>query len=295
MALDQDRLLKPETKLRKLLRKMDRVPSPDRVHDLRRNARRLEAISEILPPDRGWISTAVLKRLTRLRKRAGMVRDLDVLTDYAKSVQVDGEDECIVVLLEYLGARRKKFALRLSAGVRKLGPRLRKDLKRARAKMNKQIHQEHGNLDKDWLATNAAATATKLALQLGFPKRLGRQNLHPYRLKVKELCNVLQMASIHSDPEFIDNLGKVKDAIGEWHDWEVLVSIAEDALDHRGACRLHAQIKKIASDKYGHALSRAGSLRKRYLRNPTGKKGKAQATRRIPNESVWDTIALLAS
>jgi hypothetical protein len=42
---------------------------------------------------------------------------------------------------------------------------------------------------------------------------LNKPNLHPYRLKVKELRNVLQMADNADQQEFITRLGEVKDAI----------------------------------------------------------------------------------
>ena len=57
------------------------------------------------------------------------------------------------------------------------------------------------------------------------PVRLNRNNLHPYRLKVKELRNVLQLSNRADDIEFVEKLGQVKDAIGDWHDWEELVRI----------------------------------------------------------------------
>ena len=45
------------------------------------------------------------------------------------------------------------------------------------------------------MVPNAVATAVKLAVQLAAPKRLGTDTLHPYRLKVKELLYVLQLAA----------------------------------------------------------------------------------------------------
>src|SRR5207253_6998095 len=99
------------------------------------------------------------------------------------------------------------------------------------------------------------------------PERLGRETLHPYRLKVKELRNVLQMAGGTSNLKFVDELGKVKDAIGEWHDWEELVSIAQKTLDHRPRCGLQTELKRIAKQKYEQALALSQKFRKTYLRN----------------------------
>jgi len=63
----------------------------------------------------------------------------------------------------------------------------------------------------------------------------------------------------------VNALGRTKDAIGEWHDWEELVAISEKILDHGAQCHLVQQLKAIAAEKYQSALSHAVLLRKRYL------------------------------
>src|SRR5204863_3440123 len=94
----------------------------------------------------------------------------------------------------------------------------------------------------DSAVANAAATAIRLSAQLAAPPRLNKTNLHPYRLKVKELQNILLMAEAPSRPRFVEDLGDVKDAIGEWHDYAELVGIASKLLDHRGNCALLAEL-----------------------------------------------------
>ena len=292
MALDQKRLLKPVKKLRKLVSKMKTQPPPEKVHDLRTNTRRLEAIFEALSLDQQGRGKAMIKDLSRFRKRAGKVRDMDVLTGYASKVHVEGEDECTVQLLEYLGVQRRKFAKKLVAEVKRLGPPLRKDLKRTPVVLAKCIR---GNGDATEIAANAAATAVKLAAQLGTPPHLGRDNLHPYRLKIKDLRNVLQMAAGDS-PKFVDDLGEVKDAIGEWHDWEELVAAAGKALHHGSRCALLGELKNTARSKYDHALGLSQTLRKRYLRPaPSSKNGSSGASHKVPGEPVWEAIAILAA
>lgn len=137
MALDRKRLLKPARKLRKLVNKIDSKPSPDEVHDFRTNTRRFEAIFEVLSLDPHSLSTSVVKKLARCRKRAGKVRDLDVLTGYASTVHLQGEDGCETELLEHMGGRRQRLAKKLHAEIRRRGPALRKDLKRTLAELKK--------------------------------------------------------------------------------------------------------------------------------------------------------------
>ncbi len=106
---------------------------------------------------------------------------------------------------------------------------------------------------------------------------------------------MLQLAAGDSRDQFVEDLKQVKDAIGEWHDWEELVSIAGKALAHGGRCSLVAELKKIANDKYQHALTLAHHLRKQYLSKPTASQHRGPATRpRVPRQPVWDAISRLA-
>jgi hypothetical protein len=88
----------------------------------------------------------LLRHLARIRKRAGKIRDLDVLTGYACTVQVDQECDCLVQLLEYLGAGHYRRAEQLHALVRKYGAELRRWLKRTLAHLQKSIpgHSKNG-------------------------------------------------------------------------------------------------------------------------------------------------------
>jgi CHAD domain-containing protein len=79
------------------------------------------------------------------------------------------------------------------------------------AKLLRQNGTDPGNS----IIANAAASAVRFSSQLALPGRLTRKNLHPYRLKVKELRNILRRADGPSRPRFVDDLRKVKDAIGE--------------------------------------------------------------------------------
>ena len=80
MAIDADRMHKPVRKLRKLLEKMGSQPAAKDVHDLRTSSRRLEASFQALSLDGGRNGRKVLKKVRKIRKRAGKVRDMDVLT-----------------------------------------------------------------------------------------------------------------------------------------------------------------------------------------------------------------------
>ncbi len=292
MALDQARLVKPAKKLRKLVGKLDSDPAPEQVHDLRTSARRFEAAFKALALDDEGVPKSVLKELGRLRKRAGKVRDMDVLTEFAAAVHPKGEEECHVRLLEHLGAQRQKQAGKLHAEFKRLRTDLRKDLDQASSRMMRLVRRK-GAGPLDSVVANAAAAAVRLTAQLAAPPRLNKTNLHPYRLKVKELRNILLMADTPSRPRFVQDLGGVKDAIGEWHDWEELVRIASKLPDHDGNRLLLVELKRIAKSKYDHALSLALKLRKTYLQGSNPKR-KDAAGSGVPRAPVWEVMARLA-
>jgi CHAD domain-containing protein len=292
MALDNNRLLKPVKRLRKLVAKIKRQPPPQEVHDLRTSARRFEMVFKALALDDEGVGKKVLKDVGRLRKRAGKARDMDVLTGIASTIHLRGEEDCGVQLLEYLGARRRKHAKRLQADLKDRRPSLRKRLKRTGSVLAKILRKKGTPGEAGTPSDNAASTAVKLASELAIPRRLGRQTLHPYRLKLKELQDVLRIAAPASKPKFVTDLGKVKDAIGQWHDSEVLLGIAREVLDHGPRCELVAELKRIAERKYEHALTMAKGLRTTYLSSPEPKK--KGAARSVPGARVWDATALLA-
>jgi CHAD domain-containing protein len=265
MAFDIERIHKAARRVRNFLKKNSRRPSAEAVHNLRTSTRSLETTLTTLGLDSKKQVARLLHDLGKVRKRAGKVRDMDVLTANALSARSHGERDCRVQLMEHLGAKRRTYAVNLHRLIEKTGPRLRSDLKQTAKRVEKLLRQADSNTADSDAAPVAIAKSIKLATELQRPARLGRSNLHPYRLKVKELRNVLLLSDQGDDQEFVRQLGAVKDAIGEWHDWEELVAIAAKALDHGASCGLIKGLKASCTEKYESALSLAEHLRSHYL------------------------------
>ena len=255
MALDRTRLLKPVEKLQKRIKKADRELTPSSVHDLRTNVRRFEAIFKALSLERHGVRRSTLRDLDRLDKRAGKVRDMDVLVRYASTVHPKGQEDSAVQLLEHLSNQRRKQARKLYAEECRLRRPLGKDLKHAASIMMKVADSAHGKV-------NAAESQVRLKAELGASRRLGKHNLHAFRLKVKELRNVLEIERPPTRSKLAEALGHAKDAIGEWHDWEMLVAVAQKTLDRNDARGLIAELKGIAKNRYREAILLAEALRR---------------------------------
>ena len=137
MALDTDGTQKSVRQLRKLLKNPPRQPTPDEIHSLRTHTRRFESTLDALGLDSKRNERRVLRDIGRIRRRAGKIRDMDVLTAHAVTVHPDQEQDCLVRLLECLGAGRYRHAEQLHTLALKYGAVLRRRLKRTSARLKK--------------------------------------------------------------------------------------------------------------------------------------------------------------
>jgi len=266
MSLNADRIEKDVRKLRNLVKKLPRNPTPEEIHLLRTRLRRLEVELQASGLDAQRKEKWLLKQFARIRKRAGKVRDMDVLTAHLSTVRVNGKLDCLIQLFEYLGAKRYEKAERLHQVVNKHRDTINKRLKKIARTLEKRM-------GKSSAANAATSAAMQSSAELAAYGSLNRGNLHEYRVKLKELRDILQMGEETRKEEFVESLGKIKDEIGEWHDWEELNSIAAKILDHSAGCKLQRQLKEITQQKYESALSSANKLQKTYFRPLSGREG----------------------
>lgn len=264
MPIDQKQLVKPIRKLRKAVKKLPKVPSPEQVHGLRTQSRRLEASLHALNLDQTKHGQCLLKYIAPIRKAAGKVRDMDVLTGLASTIPLGAKDsgEDAVQLLEQLGADRLRFAKRLHQVVAGKRKRVLRGLKRFFARIDRRIEntQTSKAADQPGRADPTAFVISRTGAVSAW-KKLDRNNLHPYRLHIKELRYVLELAQ-DPDARLLGALGQTKDAIGEWHDWCELESLARELLDGRDLVR---KIHLIADQRFSKALKLATDLQRRYF------------------------------
>jgi CHAD domain-containing protein len=291
MPIAADKLVSLPSKLRKSIKQISRDPTPDRVHKLRTRSRRLESALKALSLDSRKNERGLIKAIKPIRRRAGRVRDMDVLTQFASDSHVSGEQECSVRLLEYLGSVRERQSDKLQKKVDAERANIRRRLKKSTHLLETQVPIQRNrkpNAKFQKLATEAAARSLSLEGELRKWPNLTRANLHRFRLKVKKLRYILQMAE-ESNGEFVASLGEVKDAIGEWHDWEELARIAKQVIQHPG-CKLVVQIRSTAQQKFEHALFSANSMRRRFLQ-PAGRRKFPSGTSRAPALASVSAIA----
>ncbi|HZC44375.1 MAG TPA: CHAD domain-containing protein [Acidobacteriaceae bacterium] len=265
MAFDLNRVHKDIRKLKGFLKSWPKHAMPEDVHSLRTTTRRFEAAMQALSLDSKGNEKRLLRRMSKLRRRAGKVRDLDVLTGYVADLDVSGEDECMVQLLEYLGAEHADRSQRLYSYAVKHSGSLRRRLDRTASDLKA--------FSKDIVLAstasgNAMLSELRIQRELTAPDRFTKANLHPYRLQVKELRYMLQMEEDPADQQLVGTLGQVKDAIGEWHDWQELVAIARENLPHGKRCKLIPLLQKTTQKKLHKAISVANAGRRQIHSSP---------------------------
>jgi CHAD domain-containing protein len=290
--LDARELDRRIQKLRKSLNGFPKDPTVDDVHDLRTRTRRVESILDALSMTSGN-EQKVLANLKLLRKRSGKVRDMDVLTQDVIGVGLKDDPECVVCLTHHLGVQRYRHAGKLKAEADRQSDELRRRLKRTRRKLDATVERfsatrfdldrKNGD-DADERPLHAMSEALRLSTELAAIPHLGRDNLHPYRIEVKRLRYILEMAGDEDGQQktFIEELKRVQDLIGEWHDWVALSAIARDVLKKHDGCRLVKKIQDTSERKFGEALRATEEMRRRYLPSSQGNKSSRRGKQKRP-------------
>ncbi len=263
MKLQADHVEKPLRKLRKQLNGFPSNPRPEDVHTLRTHTRRLEATIAAVGLDQEKKTRRLLKLIKPVRKMAGQVRDMDVLMSDVLTLCGKQGDEPAVRLVQHLAKMRVRNARRLHKVVGKQAVQIRQGLKTSSRMIRKKIKTE---------ADLTSETAPQILMtELRHWPDLDENNLHLFRIRIKELRYMLQLNQ-QADEKLLQSLGEVKDTIGEWHDWVELEKIARKLLDQQQESVLLKAIEVTRSEKLQAAFAAANRVRHRYFSVAEGRK-----------------------
>ena len=206
-------------------------PRKKTVHHLRTNTRRLESfIQNCLPRD---AEKKLQRKLKKLRQLAGEVRDVDVLTNLVadmQSVESARGRAFVTAKLDLMRAENEKVLLE------QLSPRLLE-------KLNGMLKVCERNL----LASVAKGSErhdpldTALQQYVDLTRRLeplGRHNLHEFRKACKQVRYLAELGAADTDKEkAVEQLTKIQDSVGDWHDLLILDDIARRRIETPQAFR----------------------------------------------------------
>ncbi len=246
-------------------------PQPRNVHRLRTSIRRVEAVLEELIPDLDRNQRKVLKLLSRLRRRAGRVRDLDVQIVALRNLKVSDipghKAEILSSFSQLRLAREEKLRKALD---RSTVLELRKRLKRVDRNLSALIHE-------DFLPP--------LRLALRMFERLAAKNqtlsetsLHQYRIEGKRARYIAELAGDLPEAQtFVAHLKRMQDVLGEWHDWLTLAESVGQMSASSGNSPLLAALQNIARAKFREAIQAVSATRLAILPQ-TVRSGKAESS-----------------
>ena len=271
--IDQERTQGLFRRLDLLLSRTGAAPTPERVHQVRTTARRLEAVLEIVYPEPTKRIAKLLDGLKRLRRRAGAVRDLDVQSAALRTLKIGREAERKTRLLAALADSRSSREAQFQRVIQsRKTEKLRKRLQVTAAEMAQASvppEQNGHNWPPVWIDFDPVAASLRMFARLARQtKAITSDNIHSYRTSCKRIRYVAEMAG--SSPEskrVVGLLKRVQDSIGDWHDWLTLTVTAEELFSHSLDSAMVSALRNIANAKFVEARAVAADSRRELMRD----------------------------
>ncbi len=259
--MDSISIQRPIRQLRKQLKDFPRDPEPHQIHRLRTRIRQVQVTASIAPQfSRKWG-----KSLAAVRKAAGRIRDLDVLSQITQTLSPEPGSGSIERLQRRIRKDHKQASRSLEKALRGQSRQARKQLDEFARQLQSASASPTVEEQAGPLAIVAHRQIAQLQEQIAQWPQPDEVNLHDLRKNIKTLRTLLQLMP-DSNPAEIKSLGSVASRIGQWHDWQRLVALANKCLDDSRDSLLLGQIARKADLHLDRAIEAAHSLRVQHPR-----------------------------
>jgi len=271
-------------RLARELTKLAKSQAPESVHKFRTNSRRVEAVLSEVVPQLTRSDKKLLKLLSRLRKKAGRVRDLDVEIASLRSLKIpEGnghKSEFLSALVQDRAKREKKLA---KAFNRKTADEVRKRLKRAVSEID---------IPKD--TEPLTLTLNKLAKLGREHAMLTEKTLHQYRIIGKRARYIAELADPDAEAKrVVDQLKHMQDVIGDWHDWLKITQKAEALFGSVRDSALVALLRNVTQAKFRQSVDAVAETRAAlFSKKSESIRGTAIPSRKPSMEAVEASTAV---
>jgi CHAD domain-containing protein len=267
------------------LAKLAKSQAPESVHKFRTNSRRVEALLSEVVPQLNRNDKKLLKLLSRLRKKAGRVRDLDVEIASLRSLKIpEGnghKSEFVSALVQDRAKHEHKLA---KAFNRKTADEVTKRLKRALSEID---------IPKD---------TEPLTLTLNKLAKLGREHvtltektLHQYRIIGKRARYIAELADSDAEAKrVIDQLKHMQEVIGDWHDWLKLTQKAEALFGGVRDSALVAMLRNVTQAKFRQSVDAVAETRAALFSKKSGPVRATAAQSRKPSTEAAEATSAVA-
>jgi CHAD domain-containing protein len=236
-------------KLERDLLKLSSKLKPQSVHGFRTGTRRVQTLLEELAPDRTRNDKKLLNLLRRIRKRAGKVRDLDVQLSALRSLKIPQEPRRKTLLLQSLIELRAEHE-------KKLRKALTKETTR---EVRKRLRRAAKDLKPETLG-DPLVVARQMMTRVRPQDPPTNEVLHQYRIAGKRARYAAEFAIKSPEvDQFIAQLKRAQDALGDWHDWLMLTQSAAKRLGDVHQSPLVAELHNVSGAKFRHAAAALSS------------------------------------
>ena len=203
----------------------------------------------------GWtaVQKKLLKSLGWIRKRAGKVRDLDVQLAALRSLKMPREPRRKTQLVNHLIELRSRQEKKLRKAVEENTVReIRKRLKRASKDFKPEASRESSGNRQRHAGKDCAEPDAPVTEPL----------LHQYRILSKRARYAAEFAEPSAESEqFIAELKRMQDVLGDWHDWLTLTQTASKHLGEVRDSSLVAELHNVTGAKFRHAVAVLSQMR----------------------------------
>ncbi len=285
-------------------------PEVDNVHQLRTGTRRVEATLEILAREAGarglgmeteQVRLRWLRQLKKVRQASGAVRDLDVHRELLAEHYLPNDANSAAAVADVQSAeatsaeevetdpaallRAQAHALDAwLASRRETAIHALRDALRGREAKLVAVEQAFVSAfaKRRSAARSTHRSAARLSLEdylrlMDAMPHLDAANLHDFRKGAKKARYVAEADDDDAAVAMTKAIKRVQDAIGDWHDWEVLAEESREALGEAGVV-LEKDLDRNVKRAYDRALRTAATMGRRFV-------GEWQAVRPIRSRS----------
>jgi CHAD domain-containing protein len=287
MHASRSRTQKLFRKLQKLPENIISEPHAEAVHELRTTIRRIETLLAHAWGEAPRKERKLLKQLERIRKRAGRVRDVDVQIAALSSLKLESVRRDKARVMRALEKSRTRQEQKLTNTLEaELADSLPKRLTRACERLisappESAQHRRRG-------PSYVAGALEKFATLVQQQPKFNEGNLHEFRMACKRVRYEAEMGENEPNARrVIDELKRIQDAVGEWHDWVTLSDSAEKALARRPGSPLIPLLRTNTHAKFLQALDVVSAARAALLAMRPGtpaRKGPSSTTPRAAEE-----------
>ena len=252
MPVDQTQCRLVFEKLDRQLTKVTQKLDAASVHKVRTYSRRVEALLGDLDPEPNRNNRKLLKLLGKLRKKAGRVRDLDVQMSNLRGLKIASETGQKSQLQRELAQERGKQAKKLARSLDKENAR----------ELHRRLKRAAGELEFSESTKPLSVTMRELSQLERSQGPLTEKTLHQYRIAGKRARYLAEFAG--KDPEalgVVEQLKRLQDVIGDWHDWLKLTERAEELFGGVRDSALVAALRNLTRAKFRQGVDAVVEMR----------------------------------